>query len=144
MPYCDIMKPLHRSTPRSPGNYCEFNPNQVSSPKGEGSPKTTKLGNRTTQGCYRIPLFAPACRPACPNKRAYNGKQQHTKNRATQLHDNTVGSPAGASQLECKLWCWNCGSRALLAHETHKMLCNPGHLYSGSAATKNPCTSPHC
>ena len=64
MPYCDIMKPLHRSTPRSPGNYCEFNPNQVSSPKGEGSPKTTKLGNRTTQGCYRIPLFAPACRPA--------------------------------------------------------------------------------
>ena len=63
-PYCDIMKPLHRSTPRSPGNYCEFNPNQVSSPKGEGSPKTTKLGNRTTQGCYRIPLFAPACRPA--------------------------------------------------------------------------------
>ena len=37
---------------------------QVSSPKGEGSPKTTKLGNRTTQGCYRIPLFAPACRPA--------------------------------------------------------------------------------
>ena len=64
MPFCDIMKPLHRSTPRSPGNYCEFNPNQVSSPKGEGSPKTTKLGNRTTQGCYRIPLFAPACRPA--------------------------------------------------------------------------------
>ena len=58
----------------------------------------------------------------CPNKRAYNGKQQHTKSRATQLHDNTVGSPAGASQLECKLWCWNCGSRALLAHETHKML----------------------
>ena len=80
----------------------------------------------------------------CPNDSAYNGKQQHTKNRATQLHDNTVESPAGASQLECKLWCWNCGSCALLAHETHKMLCNPGHLYSGSAATKNPYTSPHC
>ena len=63
MPYCDIMKPLHRSTPRSPGNYCEFNPNQVPSPKGESYPKTTRLGNRTTQGCYRIPLFAPACRP---------------------------------------------------------------------------------
>ena len=75
MPYCDIMKPLHRSTPRSPGNYCEFNPNQVSSPKGEGSPKTTKLGNRTTQGCYRIPLFAPACRPArCPQTSSDAGR----------------------------------------------------------------------
>ena len=34
----------------------------------------------------------------CPNDSAYNGKQQHTKNRATQLHDNTVGSPAGFAQ----------------------------------------------
>ena len=77
----------------------------------------------------------------CSNNSVHNGEQQHTKNGDTQLHDNSVASPSGASQLECKLLCWNYKSHALLAHETHKMLLNPV-TYTAAEQQQNLCTSP--
>ena len=72
----------------------------------------------------------------CSNNSVHNGEQQHTKNGDTQLHDNAAASPSGASQLECKLLCWNYKSHALL-------LLNPV-TYTVAEQQQNLCTSPHC
>ena len=73
----------------------------------------------------------------CPNNRMHNGKQQHAKNGATQLHDNTMGSPAGASQLEFKLLNWNCRLCALLANK-HRKCCETLVIHALAGQQQNP------
>ena len=59
MPYCDIMKPLHRSTPRSPGNYCEFNPQPSIITERRRLPKNNKIRQPHNPRVLSDPPFRP-------------------------------------------------------------------------------------
>ena len=112
----DIMKSLRGLTPSLPRNYYEFNLNQIITEKTR-LPKTTRLGNRTTQGCYRISLFAPACRPACQSSHPYFITGQNKPSTASTALRQLNHSKAKA---------WTAEPSTASAHFPHPCTANTG------------------